>query len=348
MAPNFSVPALRQQGFALVLVLWVLSLLTIMAGSFALTMRREAAIISAIKNNAEASAVAESGIAIAEMMLMHPDQNSRWRTDGSIYQITNADILGSDNAEVRVRMLAESGKIDINKADQKLLEALLAHSPIEDQQQQAKLVGAIIDWRDEDDLIHLDGAEKNEYHDAGLKYQPRNKPFQTIEELQLVLGMNEATYQWLENLITVYSGRPTVDLQQASRDVLQVLPEMEESTINDYLAARQESSAKGLAAPLSPSGSLQNAAPGQRSSLEQTSGESDVLTIVSEALLEDGARAIISAVIQKSGGTGAEPFQALEWHRNAVGMESLFAETVGASAISELLVQQYAESEFKH
>ncbi|MFZ2407428.1 MAG: type II secretion system protein GspK, partial [Methylobacter sp.] len=35
----------RSEGFALVLVLWVLSLLTIMAGSFALSMRREAAIV---------------------------------------------------------------------------------------------------------------------------------------------------------------------------------------------------------------------------------------------------------------------------------------------------------------
>ena len=37
---------MRQKGLALVLVLWVLSLLTIMAGSFALSMRREASIIA--------------------------------------------------------------------------------------------------------------------------------------------------------------------------------------------------------------------------------------------------------------------------------------------------------------
>ncbi len=95
---------IRQEGFALVLVLWVLSLLTIMAGSFALSMRREAAIVTGSSNNAQAMAVAESGLAIAELMLMNPDQQQRWRTDGSIYQIDYAD------SKVRIRLLSEAGK----------------------------------------------------------------------------------------------------------------------------------------------------------------------------------------------------------------------------------------------
>ena len=109
----------RQKGLALVLVLWVLSLLTIMAGSFALSMRREASITAGIKNNAQAMAVAESGIAMAEMMLLTADPDKRWRADGSIYEIVATD------AKVRVRLLSEAGKIDINKADPILLEGLM-------------------------------------------------------------------------------------------------------------------------------------------------------------------------------------------------------------------------------
>ena len=52
---------IRHRGMAMVLVLWVLSLLTIMAGSFVPTIRRETAIIAGLKNNAEAMATAESG-----------------------------------------------------------------------------------------------------------------------------------------------------------------------------------------------------------------------------------------------------------------------------------------------
>ncbi|MGZ5056362.1 MAG: type II secretion system protein GspK, partial [Methylobacter sp.] len=98
----------KSGGFALVLVLWVLSLMTIMAGSFALSMRREAGTVAGSSSNAQAVAIAESGLAIAELMLMNPDQQQRWRTDGSIYQINYAD------STVRIRLLSEAGKVDLN------------------------------------------------------------------------------------------------------------------------------------------------------------------------------------------------------------------------------------------
>jgi general secretion pathway protein K len=43
-------------------VLWVITLLTIMASSFALTMQRETAIIGGLKEKAQAAALAEGGI----------------------------------------------------------------------------------------------------------------------------------------------------------------------------------------------------------------------------------------------------------------------------------------------
>jgi general secretion pathway protein K len=233
----------RSEGFALVLVLWVLSLLTIMAGSFALSMRREAAIVTGGSENAQAAAVAESGLAIAELMLMHPDQRQRWLSDGSIYQIDYA------NSKVRVRVLAEAGKIDINSAEQILLQGIMAYAPVEPELQTA-LVNAILDWRDPDDLVRIEGAEKKEYKKAGLSYQPRNKPFQSIEELQLVLGMNEEVFNWLENRVTVYSGQPKVNLAQATKEVLQVLPDMDAGLLDDYIAARRENAMNGLLPPV--------------------------------------------------------------------------------------------------
>ncbi|MFZ9611396.1 MAG: type II secretion system protein GspK, partial [Methylococcales bacterium] len=103
---------IKQNGMALVLVLWVLSILIIMAGSFALSMRRESSIVAVIKNNARAMAIAESGIALAETMLLNPDPNKAWRAEGNIYEINASD------ATIRVRLFSEVGKIDINKANQ--------------------------------------------------------------------------------------------------------------------------------------------------------------------------------------------------------------------------------------
>ena len=242
---------MRQTGLALILVLWVLSLLTIMAGSFALSMRREASIIAGIRNNAQAMAVAESGIALAEMMLLNPDPNKRWRAEGNIYQINSGD------AKVRVRLLSETGKIDINQADQTVLEGLMTYAPV-DTEQQTRLVNAILDWRDEDDLVRIEGAEKKEYKDAGLNYHPQNKPFQSIEELQLVLGMNETVFKWIEPLVTVYSGQKQVAMQEATKEVLQVIPGLDMELVDAYITARLESAINDLPAPPFPSISGQN------------------------------------------------------------------------------------------
>ncbi len=334
----------KQQGFALVLVLWVLSLLTIMAGSFALSMRRESAIITGIKNNAQAMAVAESGIAIAEMMLLNPDKLKRWHPDGSVYQI---DYAASNHigAKVRLQLFAEMGKIDINAANQKLLEALMQHAPINPEasnhdtaeEHATKLVNAIMDWRDENDDVHLNGAEKKQYQDAGLHYQPRNKPFQTVEELQLVLGMDSTTFAWLEPLVTVYSGQQNVAIQDADSAVLQVLPALDAALIADYLVARRDSAINDLPAPPLP------LIAGQTASAAAASQPDSVITLTAEALMDDDSTAVISAIIKKSDGAQLTPFQVLKWQRNPASRASLFTDEM-----SELLVKQYAESEFNH
>jgi len=329
----------KQRGMALVLVLWVISLLTVMAGSFALSMRRETAITMGIKNNALALAVAESGLAIAELMLLNPDQNQRWRADGSIYEII------TNNANVRVRLLSEAGKVDINKADQVLLEALMTNIPSETEQK-AKLVGAIIDWRDADDLVHSDGAEKNEYKQAGLSYQPSNKPFQNLEELQLVLGMNEAIFLQLEPLITVYSGQATVSVQQAAKEVLQFIPGLDTGLIDTYMTARMESAINNLAMPPYP------ASTGVANIEAQpvVFGQANVLTLVSEAQLEDGSSAIISVLIKQADPLTAQnttvlqsPFQVLKWQQITTNDQSLFVD-----AMSDLLIKKYAEPELNN
>ncbi len=317
---------IRQSGLALVLVLWVLSLLIIMAGSFALSMRREVAVIEGIKSNAQAVAVAESGIAMAEMMLLNPDENKRLRTDGGIYEINAVD------AKVRVRLFSESGKIDINKADQILLQGLMAHAPV-DSEQQTKIVNAILDWRDKDDLVRINGAEKKDYKDAGLSYQPRNKYFQTIEELQLVLGMDKSVFSWLEPLVTVYSGQQKVNVQLAAKEVLQVIPGLDTGLVNAFIVSRLESAKNNLPVPPSPTGSEQNNAAEQNTAF----------TVVSEARLDDDSSALISAVIKKSEEPQKTPFQILKWQQITAQDASLFTD-----AMNELLVKQYAEPEFNN
>jgi general secretion pathway protein K len=310
------------KGFALVLVLWVLSLLMIMAASFSLTMRRETAVVAGITGGAKALAAAESGIAMAEMMLLNPDSAKRWHTDGNIYQVQFLDAL------VRIRMEGETGKIDLNGANQAQLQQLMAQLPIEKEQQTA-LVSAIMDWRDPDDLVNIDGAEKNDYKKAGKLYQPRNKPFQSLEELQMVLGMDESILEKLEPMITIYSGKPQVDLSQASREVMLALG-LDPALVDQCIELRRQSAITGI--------------PIQSASLAPEfncgSGQSNIIEIIAESRLENGSGAIIKTIVANSPADGGGlPFRILNWKREERADTSLFSEDKDS-----LLVTPNAES----
>lgn len=311
----------RQEGLALVIVIWVLSLLTIMAGSFALTMRRETRVISAVKNGAEALAAAESGLMVAQQMLLLSDPYRRWRIDGSLYELIVRD------AEVRVRIMSEQGKVDINKADEALLTKLMQSASLELDREQA-LVSAIMDWRDNDDLVRLNGAEKEEYADAGRAYQPFNHAFRYIEELQLVLGMDAEVYQKLQPLVTVYSGAGQVNLQLASSEVLSVVSDMDEQQLDELMLQRSMADL-GLSQEQN---SLTNAN-------IQGVEDNGVYTVVSQARVNGDHIAGIKVVIRKSNRTNrAQPFEILEW-RHTDQTTSLFSEDM-----EQLLMTQQHES----
>ncbi len=123
-----------------------------------------------------------------------------------------------DGAEVTVRLSDESAKIDVNTANNELLKGLFRYAGVSEEDA-AKLLDAVLDWRDPDSLKRPLGAEEPEYAQAGLKGRPANYPFQSTEELQLVLGMRPEVYQRIAPMITVYSRQSGVNphLAAASR-----------------------------------------------------------------------------------------------------------------------------------
>lgn len=296
------------KGFALVIVIWVLSLLSLMAGSFALTMRRESSVTAALKNNAQASALAEGALEQALFMLQHADPQRRWRADGRLYRF-----MGDEGAEIRVKIVAESGKIDINTANDNQLAALIK-ALTDDSWQQQHLLNCLLDWRDADDEPRPHGAEKKQYRDAGLPYLPSNRPFQSLEELQRVIGFDADLFSRLQAWITVYSGLKEVDLQTAPPEVLRILSnDLKERNIdNPYLKRRL-------------AGDQQDEldAPRQAGAAK---GQNQTYTISVLVKLEDEASAALEAVIKlEPQALGKQARQVLDWRPNR---SSLFADAM--------------------
>lgn len=301
-------------------------LLTLMAGSFALTMRRETAIISVIKNRAQIQALAEAGIAVAELMLLSNDPEVRWQTDGRIYELSYA------GATIRLRLLAEAGKIDINAANAQRLQALVGYGGIADSMQQRQLVDAILDWRDQDDDVRFDGAEKNQYSAAGLNYGPANRAFQSTDELLLVLGMDDWLFNRLEPLITSYANKQ-VDLQKASKEVLEVL-HAESQAVSTESAAPESSSSL-------PNHPFAMAAASAQASSDSPSA-ADAVTIIAEAMGLSKISARVKVVVAKST-TGSQPFRMLQWRADDARQQSLFD-----ADMNGLLDTDYARSQLDH
>ena len=233
----------RQSGVALVLVLWVMTLLAVIAGNFAFSMRGEAQIARNLLVNAQAKSRADAGAQLAWFELMKPSADpQRWQANGVAHE------LMMDGTLVRISILDESGKIDLNTAPDELLKALFRYSGLSEEAS-STLLNAVLDWRSPGNLRRLNGAKEEQYRAAGKNYGPANAPFETVDELQRVLGMSPDLYRTLAPALTVYSRQPGINPAFASRDVLLAFPGVNPAAVEQFLVQRQYALANGQPVP---------------------------------------------------------------------------------------------------
>jgi general secretion pathway protein K len=233
----------RQNGVALVLVLWVITLLAVIAGNFAFSMRGEAQIVRNLISTAQAQSLADAGVQRAWFeMLKPPTDQQRWQANGVEH------VFNVDGALLRVSIHDESGKIDLNTASDELLKSLFVSVGLSEVAS-VTLLDAVLDWRDTDNLKRLHGAEDADYRAANKSYIPPNGPFETVDELQRVLGMTVELYRKLAPTLTVYSRQRGVNTAVASREVLLALPGINPAMVEQYLVQRQSMLDSGQVAP---------------------------------------------------------------------------------------------------
>jgi len=284
----------RTRGIALVLVLWLTVLLTVIAGSFAYGMRNEALAARNTLSSAQARSLAEGAVHRTVFELMRPKVSPEvWAADGSVHVWDDA------GARIAVSATDESGKIDLNNAPDELLKGLLQTAGGLDADATARLVDAIGDWKDADDLRRPNGAEAPDYQAAGLAYKPANAPFEAVAELQRVLGMTPALYARIADSLTVHSRIGGVNPAYASRVVLLSLPGATPEMVDAYIAQRNDALAAKTTPPNLPlAGSVVNAV--------------NIWRIHAEVTMSDGVNAVREAVI-RPGADRRRLLVVLEW-----------------------------------
>lgn len=280
--------AVRMRGVALLLVMWLIALLTALVGAFALTARIENLQGRVLSQGVVAEQAARAGLEYAMVRVADPEPTRQWLPDGRPY----AWRFG--NAVVTVKIVDESGKVDLNAADAPLLTALFSVAGAEPDVA-AGLASAIIDWRDPDVLSQPQGgAEDPQYAAAERPYGAKDAPFDTVAEVEQVLGMTPAIYAKVAEHLTVYTGQGQPDQTYAGAMVLQAMG------VDPTPIVQQRAGTP---------------VPGQQSLVGSGSG---TYSIDSRARLPDGREATLRVVVRAgAGGVPGSAYTPLRWEEGA-------------------------------
>ena len=272
-----------QRGVALLLVLWACTLLAILLGGYAALARTEGLQARYDFAQTQAHYAAEAGVMRAVYGLQDPQAKQRWIGDGRTYTFHYGD------ATVRLSSVDEGGKVDLNAASPEVLQALFQATGMPQAQAQV-LAGRVVDWRNPVSLVGAADSGRAAYAAAGRDYGPRNAPFASVEELQMVLGMTPALYRQLAGVITIWSGSTSPDPDMAPPLALAAIPGM-------TVQQREAIEAARIKHANDPSLILNNGT---------------THSIRSEATLADGTRAVLRVTVRLQSGQ-AQSFAVLRW-----------------------------------
>ncbi|MBK8175519.1 MAG: general secretion pathway protein GspK [Rhodospirillales bacterium] len=202
----------RQRGIALLMVLGALMILSFLAIVYASNVRTEVLLSRNLVDNAEAEALADGAIYKAAARLAIDPRDGGLYGDGRIY------VWHSDNAEIRLTIRDEGGKVDLNQAPAILLRELFIAIG-EEPGHSDELADEIVDFRDEDDDKSPHGAEAPEYRKAGLAWGPKNRSFEMVEELAYVVGVTPDLYRRIAPLVSVYGQQENPHIPTAPLEV---------------------------------------------------------------------------------------------------------------------------------
>ncbi len=287
----------KQKGVALILVLWVTVLLTVIAASFSLSARTEGVQAKIVFDTTKARYLAEAGLHRAVYELRNPDPDSRWVADGRVYKMEFGD------AEIEIQITDETGKIDINLASDELLVGLFASLGMSDDDAMM-FTERVIDWRDSDNIKGFSGAEDDDYEAEGFKYGAKDALFDTVPELQQVMGVTYDMYRQLEKAITVYSGSRNINIAFAPQQALMALEGVEREDAQLFIEER-ELIERGDQLPVLGEGST---APSR--------GGGVAFSIKAKATLSNSHWASLDATIRLGGTVSGRPFRIMRWRDN--------------------------------
>jgi hypothetical protein len=219
----------RRQGSALILVLWCLILLGMAV--FGVVDMVELSVDSTSHRELvmEARALASTGIALGCSPQLQKDDPllSQKPAPGHEYKVLIESagsrlnlnyILQSNHREILVHLFTQWG-LSMEDADH--------------------VADCLYDWQSPTTLRSLNGAKADEYAQANLPQRPTGQPFQSLDEVKQVIGMDlveKIRPDW-EDSFTLWSGGP-LDLAEAPGDLIAAVFNLDPKRVGQFVAIR--------------------------------------------------------------------------------------------------------------
>ena len=192
--------SVRQSGIALVMVLWVVSLLSVMALSVAASVRSGMLLARNAVDEVRAKALTDAAVSYAALQLLSGIQNQD--PEGGPVLLS----WSFEGFPLELEIHSEAERLDLNQAGPQELAEAFDEAGVEPEIRD-RLVDAIIDWRDPDSLRGLHGAEDADYTAAGLPYGSKDQPFESVDEVEQILGFPRELRKFVQENFTVGDGR---------------------------------------------------------------------------------------------------------------------------------------------
>jgi general secretion pathway protein K len=217
-----------EQGFVIVVVLWLLAALAALATIFSVYLSNSARALAVNDTALQAEALVSASVELAAYQLRLAANDARPAL-GSFHTRLNG-------ADLAVSFVSEAARVDLNTAPKELIAGLL--SVLGAAEEDAKeYADRIIAWRSKS-TSETAGNEDALYRAAGRSYSPRQAPFVHAGELGLVLGLPPALVERALPFVTVFNGASGVDVLTAPPEVIAALPGMTPLTLKQFLTDR--------------------------------------------------------------------------------------------------------------
>jgi general secretion pathway protein K len=307
----------HERGFVLISVLLAMALLALVVTEFVFSMRLEASMARAYRDNVLAEHLAEAGVqqAIREILgqaqIVAPGEGGQLAFYRALPGQTQPRRLPPlprsrvplGRGEFSYRITDEAARLNINTTPPARLDRLLAALGV-GRSERDIINDSIQDWRDRDELRRLNGAESEDtYLRIAVPYRSRNGNIQDVAELRQIRGVSPTLYggtaerPGLGELVTAIT-LGGVNLNTAAAPVLTALG-LADAEVSDVLSTRPHTPYLTLPARFAGRGLMV---------------ETATFRIEAEGAVAGSPKSRVVAIVQRGGRGGAAGVTVRLWH----------------------------------